>query len=430
MKSLDFGRYVLGGFAAAAMLAGCGGSQPLIGAPGAMPQASVSLVRVPANPSVKPVLRHKPTVVENVIYSFRTGSGSMADGHYPHSGLINVNGTLYGTTSVGGAYGLRHDPGGFGTVFSTTTSGAETVLHRFKGGDGKYPFAGLIDVSGTLYGTTRGGGKSHGTFFSTTPDGMATVLHSFSGGDGSEPQGNLLNVHGTLYGATRFGGKHNGGTVFSITPSGAETLLHSFGGTGDGYGPMAGIIKVNGTLYGTTYYQDLSGSYGTVFSITPSGKETVLHSFKGGAKDGAAPQASLLNVNGTLYGTTFYGGAYGGSSCSPLGGCGTVFSITPSGTETVLHSFGSSGDGKEPQADLIDVNGTLYGTTVYGGTYGRGTVFSITPYGTETVLYSFGAPGDGEEPEADLIDVNATLYGTTVYGGAYGPGTVYSITGF
>ncbi|MGA9017366.1 MAG: hypothetical protein WB438_00305 [Candidatus Cybelea sp.] len=41
MRSLDFMLYALSSCVAAAMLAGCGGSQPPIGAPGAMPQTSV-----------------------------------------------------------------------------------------------------------------------------------------------------------------------------------------------------------------------------------------------------------------------------------------------------------------------------------------------------------------------------------------------------
>jgi uncharacterized repeat protein (TIGR03803 family) len=111
-----------------------------------------------------------------------------------------------------------------------------------------------------------------------------------------------------------------------------------------------------------------------VFSITPSGTETILYSFNG--SDGSGPVATLLNVNGTLYGTTKGGGAYGYG--------GTVFSITLSGHETVLHSFeqtrtaGGQFDGLYPESGVIDVNGTLYGTTAFGGRLGVGTVYSIT----------------------------------------------------
>ena len=152
-------------------------------------------------------------------------------------------------------------------------------------------------------------------------------------------------------------------------------MLHTFGKGTDGAKPAASLIDVNGTLYGTTAS---GGAYkgGTIFSITPGGKEKVLHSFGYGA-DGAYPVASLIYVNGALYGTTENGGA--SNFCG--GGCGTVFSITTSGSESVLHSFAGNGDGIYPAASLTDVNGTLYGTTTSGGLYGNccGTVFSLKP---------------------------------------------------
>ena len=97
-----------------------------------------------------------------------------------------------------------------------------------------------------------------------------------------------------------------------------------------------------------------------------------------------------------------------------------------------LHSFGHGTDGKYPNfGDLLNVSGTLYGTTYYGGTHDDGTVFRITTAGTEHVLHSFGKGTDGNGPySADLIDVDGTLYGTTDGGGAYdqasgGGGTVF-----
>jgi uncharacterized repeat protein (TIGR03803 family) len=102
----------------------------------------------------------------------------------------------------------------------------------------------------------------------------------------------------------------------------------------------------------------------------------VLYSFSGGT-DGSFPTANLINVNGMLYGTTSFGGGYYG--CGNSNGCGTVFSIDPkSGTEAVLHSFGSGSDGGSPVAGLINVNGMLYGTTASGGAQRHGTVFSIS----------------------------------------------------
>ncbi|MGC9993511.1 MAG: choice-of-anchor tandem repeat GloVer-containing protein [Candidatus Cybelea sp.] len=172
------------------------------------------------------------------------------------------------------------------------------------------------------------------------------------------------------------------------------------------------------------------GGSNTRFSPSPAGvtaertrpdvRYSVLYSFKDGSGDGEYPQASLSNVNGSLYGTTYYGGA---------DGRGAVFSITPSGTETVFHSFkGGSGDGENPYAGLINVNGKLYGTTFGGGANGHGTVFAISTSGKETVLHGFGRSGDGSNPVAGLMNLKGTLYGTTYAGGANSGGTVFAIT--
>jgi uncharacterized repeat protein (TIGR03803 family) len=130
----------------------------------------------------------------------------------------------------------------------------------------------------------------------------------------------------------------------------------------------------------------------------------------------------LIDVNGTLYGTTMQGGTYN---------LGTVFSISPTGTERVLHNFGSGGanpDGTEPKAGLTNVNGTLYGTTSTGGKYNLGTIFSMSLTGTERVLHSFGKGHDGSDPQAGFLDLNGTLYGVTTHGGTKGFGTVYALT--
>lgn len=313
------------------------------------------------------------TGVEKVLYYFYWG----ADGDDPYAGLITVNGRLYGTTSSGGVYG-------FGTVFSVTKAGKERVLYSFGGGnDGATPAAPLLEVSGKLYGTTFGEANDGGTAFSVTLDGQETVLHRFAGypnGDGLWPWAPLIDIKGVLYGTTTAGGMvlygkaHEGaGTVFSISPSGNENVLYSFRGYGNGSNPMAGLVNVNGTLFGTTTN---GGDYscGTVFRIEKNGAQKVIHSF-GNVPDGCYPYAGLINVNGTLYGTTGHGGGY----YEGRNGGGTVFSITQSGQETVLHSFGYGADGSDPLAGLTNLKGTLYGTTSAGGAHNYGTVFAIKP---------------------------------------------------
>jgi uncharacterized repeat protein (TIGR03803 family) len=319
-----------------------------------------------------------PSGQETVLHSF----GSPGDGVNPTSRLLYVNGILYGTTSLGGK-------NGGGTVFSLTLDGTEKVLHNFESTYsppekyGAIPEAGLTNVNGTLYGTTSAGGANPcdeynfcGTVFSITTSGQFKVLHSFGQAhhdDGAFPYAPLLNVGGVLYGTTSAGGKYadSSGTVFSITTTGEEHTVYSFGrNANDGAAPMSGLIDVAGKLYGTTMLGGSGpGSYGdgSVFAVTTDGVETMLFSFNG--SDGSQPVADLKNVKGVLYGTTTMGGAHN---------LGTVFRITRSDKERVLHSFGN-GTGTQPRAGLVPVNGTLYGTTYGDGPHSLGNVYTLTP---------------------------------------------------
>jgi uncharacterized repeat protein (TIGR03803 family) len=396
---------------AASFVAGCGGSQPSIGAPGVMQQRSGAASESAA---VTRATLHRvlPASYYRVLYRFRHRGGN---GAQPSASLLNVNGTLYGTTEFGGS-GCAS---GCGTVFSVTTTGRKVTLYRFQGGnsDGAQPAANLINVHGTLYGTTLLGGTANGgTVYSVSTTGSEKVLHSFGlGTDGRVPYAGLIDVNGTLYGTTSSGGSecknYSGcGTVFSVTTTGNEKTLYSFSGSPDGNEPLAGLVNISGTLYGTTHSGGDSECFsgcGIVFSVTTTGSEKVLHSFAGGP-DGANPDANVINGENTLYGTTYGGGA---------SGYGTVFSVTTSGVEKVLYSFSGGSDGSDPAGGLIGVRGTMYGTTEYGGSGcrgdGCGTIFSVTTTGKKTRLYSFGGGNYGSDPIVSLVEVKRTLYGTT-----------------
>jgi uncharacterized repeat protein (TIGR03803 family) len=363
-----------------------------------------------------------------VIHSF-----SYTDGENPEASLIR-NGNLYSTTMGGGSSGC-------GTVFKVDPAGNETVLYNFlcAPGDGAYPAAALVrDSAGNLYGTTSGGGAfgpGFGTVFKLDPAGHETVLHSFNfdGVDGAYPYaGLLMDPAGNLYGTTNGGGPSGYGTVFKLDPAGNETILYSFTGGSDGAFPYAGLIADSShNLFGTTYgggtSSNCNGGCGSVFKLDPSGTETVLHSFTGGS-DGSVPYAGLImDSSGNLYGTT---SSYGATS-----GFGTVFKLLPSGAETVLYRFTGGNDGATPFASLVrDPSGNLFGTTYEGGASNVGTVFRVDPAGKETVLHSFTSTStDGYKPFAGLVPgPSGNLYGTTEFGGSSsncngGCGTVFKL---
>lgn len=240
-----------------------------------------------------------------------------------------------------------------------------------------------------------------------------TLLYSFRGGFGEYPLAAVIvDSRGNTYGTTSEGGAHGLGTVFKVTASGSETVLHSFkGGRSDGNFPIAALVRdAAGNLYGTTAEGGTAG-YGTVFKVGENGDETLLHSFGESEKDGKYPAAGLLlGPKGNLYGTTQEGGA---------SGYGTIFEVDENSNETVLHSFaGYPRDGQYPVAGLIqDAEGNLYGTTEIGGTFNDGTVFKLDKERNETVLFSFTGMAGGSYPFGGVVrDSTGNLYGTTAYG--------------
>lgn len=350
------------------------------------------------------------------LYSF-TGGSSGVRAFYT---LTELNGALYGASPAGNYCGV---------AFRMTTSGVYTPIYEFKcDADGSYPESSLVAYNGVLYGTTLEGGKyGGGTVFALTTSGSKHVIYNFKiYYDGNGPSGNLVVADGKLYGTTetyqrRTGGEYSLGSVFSVTLSGKERILHIFGGApGDGASPT-GLVVVHGKLYGATSAGGADDD-GTVFGMsTTHDDERVLHSFTGTPKDGEDPIAPPTWWNGTLYGTT----SSGGSDSSPNG---TVYEVSLTGKEKIIHDFGDL-DGENPGAALIVSGDAAYGTTEGGGSAGDGTIFRISPKGHEKVVYSFGTtPYDGELPTAALTAIGKTFYGTTTYGGFFGFGNFFRLT--
>ncbi len=379
---------------------------------------------------IAPEITHAGTY--RVLHAFDPNNG---DGESPIGLIRDSQGNLFGTTFSSGG----DTPG---AIFKIAPDGTETVLHIFGGGpdDGAFPNAALIlDAAGNLYGTaTDGGARGSGAVFEFTASGEEKLLYSFCRKlrcrDGSDPSSTLMrDSAGNFYGTTSSGGAHLVGTVFKLAPDGTETVLHAFGGRADGSQPYGvPIMDRKGNLYGVTAGGGGPERLGTVFKLTPDGKEEPLYSFVGGT-DGARPQGGVIaDRDGNLYGTTLYGGG-GPCARSLIKGCGTVFELNSDGTETVLHTFAGGADGAYPYAGLIlDGDGNLYGTTSGGGmgtgcNEGCGTIFRIAPDGTETVLHTF-TNATGATPYGGVIrDKKGNLYGTASAGGANNAGVVFEL---
>ena len=316
------------------------------------------------------------------------------------------------------------------TLFATRPAAAQTLdaLYSFTGAaDGGDPFPALIrDSAGNLYGTTDYAGTSFaGVVFKVSRTGKETVLYNFTGGaDGQYPYAPVVrDAAGNLYGTTQYGGTAGLGVVFKLSVKGKETVLHSFTGGADGALPYGGLFRdAVGNLYGTTESGGTS-NVGVVFKISKTGKERVLHTFTGATNDGSEPASAsfYMDAKGNLYSVTSHGGTSGE---------GVLYKLTPKGKLTVLHSFtAGTTDGCYPYGTpAVDAHGNMYGGTGGCGASNLGVVWKVSKNGTETILHNFAGAADGQSPLAGVIlDAAGNVYGTTNTGGASGFGTAFEV---
>lgn len=364
----------------------------------------------------------------SVIHAFTGG----ADGGKPNYGAPVVSGsTIFGTAGYGA--------NGGGVVFAVNTNGSGyTSLHTFTSAtnDGWKPLGSVTLSGSTLYGTTYRGGSGagdagNGTVFAVNTNGTGyRTVYSFSSTDGNRPYGTVTVGGSTLYGMTYYSGASGGkGSIYSVNTDGSDhTTLHTFtGGASDGATPLGGTLTLDGTtLYGMAAHGGpglSSTTDGVAFRIGSDGSAySNLVDFTGGAM-GAVPYGGLTMVGSRWYGMTRYGGSAGP-------GQGVIFSMNLDGSGyTNLHEFaGGTADGAQPNGSLTFDGSVLYGTTRNGGSFGTGTVFRIGPDGSGfDILHSFNGPTDGSAPLGDLALSNGMLYGWTSAGGTSGNGTLFAL---
>jgi uncharacterized repeat protein (TIGR03803 family) len=363
-----------------------------------------------------------------ILHSF----GGQNDGVFPIGDLVLASdGNFYGLTGWQWANGGYTSIAAVPTIFQITPSGTETVLSFLS----VTPHGSLFQASdGNLYfpaasSTGVGGGEILSFNLASR---QVSVLYTFDA-QTLNPIGLMQASDGNLYGETFDGGVNGCGTIYQLTLAGVETVLYSF--TCDSTIAETGNVHLieasDGNLYGMTYP---STGNDTVFRITKEGTYTVIYTFGTNAMDGTGPYGSLIQAtDGNFYGTTSVGGA---------NNFGTVFKVTPAGTETVLYAFGQSAvrvvgigcqdlaggvptDGAYPVANLLQASdGNFYGTTNAGGANDCGSVFKLTSSGTLTTLYSF--TDMTETPEGSLIQgSDGHLYGLTDT--LSSPGSVYRL---
>ena len=327
-------------------------------------------------------------------------------------------------------------------VFSLAVGAqAQTLsyLAVFNGTNGSGPSTVIQATDGNFYATTAGAGEgagSVGNVVRITPTGEITSIYDFCSkshcADGAVPTTPpILGSDGNLYGVTGAGGSdlNNGGgwgTVYKLTLDGQLTTLYTFCTVSpclDGASPAGIMQAADGYLYGVTDYAGGDSNAGTLFKISTTGEFSIVHTFCSLANcaDGSAPgSAPIQGIDGSLIGTTRWGGTHGG---------GVVYALSPLGTFNVVHTFfcanGPCPRGYAPNGVVQDAAGNLFGTTLFGGSAGDGTAFEITSTQQFKLLHSF-TYGAGTDPNRLTLGNDGNFYGTTE--GINGYGTIYRIT--
>lgn len=319
--------------------------------------------------------------------------------------------------------------GSTGEIFVLNESGAVTLLHQFdRNTEGSCPNALVHAQDGNLYGTTQAGGASAvGTLFRLTLTGTLTVLHTFTGGaDGGKPRSGLIELpDGTLYGTTLVGGAANRGTVYRYTSGGGHLVLHSFaGGALDGAAPSTALVLgSDGNFYGTT----VGGgelNRGVFFRMTLSGETTVLHAFTGLSADGSVSTGNIVEaLDGNFYGVSTYGRFLTPNTSFV---CPVYFRVSTAGAFERLPVPEQCSPPTVFRFNLtVGRNGQLLGTA---DSFGSSSLFSLAADGRLMLLWRLVAGTEGGfllSPLAAASD--GDFYGTTGAGGAAGGGTFFRL---
>jgi uncharacterized repeat protein (TIGR03803 family) len=347
------------------------------------------------------------------VHSFSFDADPHAGGARPRPPIQASDGNFYGVAYAGGSRDA-------GTIWRTKPGGATRVLHSFRYSDGYGPAGALVEASdGNLYGVTSHGGSgagASGTVFRLDASGVLTTLHTFQDPEGGSPEAGLIQASdGNLYGTASGGGQFGDGTIYRLGLDGSFTVMYHFGaGAHDGGRPLAPLMQTrDGHLCGTTY---VGGTWngGTAFCMTLAGEMSFVHMFGGKPGDPNGSTNPLVEGDdGTLYGTSNFGGSQDQ---------GALFTLDLDGNVHVMDLYARPSGGLLKASD-----GNFYGTAFWGGEFDKGWVYRVTPNRKLTEVHSFSGP-EGANPDGELVEgTDGRLYGTTESGGTTDAGVLYSI---
>jgi len=379
------------------------------------------------------IFRITPKGTFTVIHTIDSSEGTSSSDIY-----LGLDNCLYYVTHIGSidVYDIN----------KVSSSGAYTLVYSFfppadmRGGNlittsfdgvlyGIAPLAGYVPPSGP--GQLDRYLHTNGVLYSMSVDGVASTLYAWP--EGGSFLGSVKYVkylckasNGNFY-------LFNDNYIYSLTPAGTLTVMKSIATAyqGTAFGATSNISQgPDGSIYG------IDGSEGgrKLYKLTLGGSFSIIHSFDGlllgtanydtpsswpyGGQihEGAGPAGAILAADGNLYG--------GNAAGSFWGNAGTLFRITPDGTDTDVYDFVNNysaapfgADGQVVYDQLVQGNdGNLYGNSQGGGKYGVGTVFELILHPPRYEITDLGTLG-GTSSRAFGLNTQGQVVGCLVTSG-------------
>ena len=359
-----------------------------------------------------------------------------SQGENPVGSLMQASdGNLYGTALYGG----RSDRGTLFSFDIGNGNKYDKILdfNWYSNGFGFWA-SPIQAMDGKLYGITNSGGEFYngGTLYRVNPyqKPYSTQLDStlvgydleklfdFDSTIGNRPQGRLCEVKkGLLIGTTSEGGQYNQGVIYSYDyVKKSHTKLYDFDSSVVGAMPSGNIVLAdNGKIYGTTETGGANG-YGTIYEFDLKDNSIKQIAELPGSYAAYFYHGLMQASSGSLYAiaTSSFGNSYGAA---------IKFDVTQSNLQ-IVYDFSNTGL-TEPTGVLTEASdGYLYGLTGRAGRFGQGSIYRLDAQTDSfTVVHDFTGSLGGREPDDQLIEINGKLFGVTLRGGGVNsqPGTLF-----
>jgi hypothetical protein len=291
------------------------------------------------------------------IHEFRAEDGAafQENDYIQRPFVVLRDGTLFGTTAMGGAH--SGDFPAVGTAFTVSSMSSYQRVHTYYPdlGDTTSPFDMVLQQDGTMFGLT-----DH-ALVKTATSGQTSVVYDF--GSVASSVKNLVTTRRDDFYVTVLQAQLR--DVILRIKDGDATTVHTLT-ENEGHEIVDLVADQAGNLIGSAHFSAGFGSEGMLFKVTPEGEFSVVHHFQPQGEQ--APQDLVAGSDGSVYGVAGFGGSSGGAA---------IFQLAPNGHYRVLPFDGSDYQPRMIESLTQGEPRTLYGVAYKVEDNDMGAIFKL-----------------------------------------------------